>query len=127
MRHVSLLRIVIFLTIAPLGCMNVRTTYYDIDIRPTQPENCVEVLKVRDINQPYKVIGLAEVSASELHNIRDIVQRLKKAAGQMGGDAISDLQCKSGATGFPITPDGETHFGFFWNSCSAKVLVWQKH
>jgi len=107
--------------------MSVRTTYYDLEIRPGRPDNCVEVLEVRDINQPYKVIGQVEVSAGKLYDVKDIVQRLKKAAGQMGGDAISDLQCNSGATGVPITPDGETHFGYFWNSCSAKVLVWQKH
>lgn len=126
MRHISLRHIAVFLAIVPLGCMSVRTTYYDIDTRPARLADSVEVFDVRDVNQPYKVIGLVEVSASELYDVRNVVQRLKKAAGQMGGDAISDLQCKSGATGVPVTPDGETHLGYFWNSCSAKVLVWQK-
>lgn len=125
MKHVPLRKVITFLAIVPLSCVSLRSIRYEDTPRNPRPDYPVEILESKDVYQPYKVIGLVEVSAGKWHNLTGVMERLKDAARKMGGQALVDLRRQAVGTGVPISQDGTTYLGYVRELWSAKVIVWE--
>jgi hypothetical protein len=81
----------------------------------------IEVLDVSAVTRPYIVMGLAEAETTTLH---EAVDRLRREASKIGGDAILDiLPCPGGNTtmALPIFGDMSFRSGRIW---TARVIRW---
>ena len=108
------------------GCVNVRSIPYENKLREPKPESYeIEIVDVKDIYRPYKIIGLVDANAGKRHNTQDVMQKLKNAAKQMGGDALIELQNQPIGGGLPIQ-GGTMYSGHIRDLWKAKVIVWGK-
>ena len=62
---------------------------------PKQPD---QVVYVDTITRPYEVIGYVTANVERRQTEDDIIEKLKREAAMLGGDAITDIQ--SNASGF---------------------------
>jgi hypothetical protein len=109
-----------------LGCVSTRSIRYEAVGRASRPKDAaIEVLDLHDICRPYKVIGIVEANAGKLHNNEDTLNHLKKEAGKIGADAITELDVGEGS-GVVAAPAGGTWVaGRPRKNWRAKAIVWQ--
>jgi hypothetical protein len=126
MRQALLVGIVLISASLFSGCMSVRSYYYHGCYREPRPEGAsVEILEPQEVNRAYRVIGEVEAKANRGTDIVKVMERLKRAARRMGGEALVDLQYQSKGTGIPVTRDGSTYVGYVRDFWRGKVIVWE--
>lgn len=121
-RYITFLSFMLILT----GCVSVRSVRYESAARPPRPDCPIEILDVKDVNRPCRIIGRVEAAADERISLSRVMNKLRDAARKMGGDALADLQHQSVATGVPVSQDNSLYFGYVRDLWSAKVIVWEK-
>lgn len=80
------------------------------------------VVDVRHTNRSYAVIGCVEIKASDFYSAEKIVQKLRKKAALLNGDAISDVCQEPLAEHFPYFFDYLNLYQYRW---SAEVIQWR--
>jgi len=105
------------------GCLSTKISRYtDEKLPPTPKEFNVQLVHPENIVEvPYDVIGYIEIKASELYSADFIINRLRKKARAIGGDAISDVNQQIVEEKFPSLLDYLNFYGTVW---SAEVIRW---
>ncbi len=55
-----------------------------------------EVTYLEVVSQPYDVIGTVTVNAERNQRLNDVIERMKREAAGMGGDAITNIRTNAG-------------------------------
>lgn len=120
--------VILAICLLPMGCamVNVRCISYESTPRTPKPQDYViEIVDLKDIDNPYKVIGEVDANAGKKHDTNDVLEKLKKAAKKMGGDALIELQSQPIGGGVPYQ-GGMIYSGHIRDLWKAKVIVWEK-
>ena len=86
----------LFIALQLWGCAQITSINYETSPRERKPNDYgVEILDSRNITRPYKVIAVIYCSGGLFDNDNDIVDRIRKEAKKLGGDALIDLDKKA--------------------------------
>ncbi len=81
--------ILIFAAMLCSGCLMRKTETQVITELPSKNKHAhIEVIELKNVPKPYRVIGTIEVKAGMLDDEDAVIASLKKRARRMGGDAI---------------------------------------
>lgn len=105
--------------------MSVKTFSYETEPRAPKPKDYpIEILDAGDINRPYKIIGLVQANAGQLHSIEDTLEKLREAAREMGADALLNIDNEPyGETSSNV--GGVRYYGHLRELWRAKAIVWE--
>ncbi|MFT5387374.1 MAG: hypothetical protein ACI9E5_000501 [Candidatus Omnitrophota bacterium] len=78
-------------TLYHINSEDISTDYYPSKKSPT------DVVYLEDINRPHEIIGYVTVNAERRQRISEIIEKMKRETGLLGGDAITNI--KSDSTG----------------------------
>jgi hypothetical protein len=125
---VNILRNIIVLSIIALyiaGCVNVKSIPYETTARaPKSDIFPIELYESKDVQKPYKVIGIVQADAGKLHSVSDVLEKLRSAARMMGADALIDLSNQPIGGGVPSNR-GTIYSGYVRDLWSAKAIIWE--
>ena len=121
-----LLAVILFLVFASTGC-----SIYQIDSKDTSEDyfvpktNINDVSYVEKVDKPYTEIGIVTVTTERRQSQEDVLSKLKQEAGNLGADAITDLD--SSATDFwkKVAPKKALGNAYIRTTYSAKAIVWK--
>ncbi len=122
------LGVILAVCLLTMGCavVNVRTIPYESAPRSPKPQDyIIEVIDIKDIDRPYKVIGVVDANAGKKHDTADVLGKIKEAAKDMGGDAIIELQSQPIGGGVPYQ-GGMVYSGHIRDLWRAKVIVYDE-
>ncbi len=106
------------------GCVSVSVTNYEDAKRQPKPKDFnVKVLDLANVEREYKTVGNIELKLSELYSAEGAFARIRKIAGKMGGDAVSDVSQTHLPDKFPIFFDYLNFYASLW---TAEVIVWEE-
>ena len=105
------------------GCLSTKVTSYEDEVRASRPKDAlVPIVDLRNIDRPYQVIGYIEIKSSDVYTTEMIINRLRKKARKLCGEALSDVIQEPIEEKFPQFFDW---LNFYGNSWSAEVLIWE--
>jgi uncharacterized protein YbjQ (UPF0145 family) len=86
------------LTVCTSACSlyNVSSEETTLNYYPSKP-NTKGIEYLEDVSQPHEVIGYVTVNAERRQQLSEVVERMKREAAILGGDAVTNIQ--SDATG----------------------------
>ena len=116
----------LFLAVFSSGC-----TVYQIDSKDTSQDYYVpktsidQVAYIEKVDKPYTEIGIVTVTTERRRPLEDVLPKLKQEAGNLGADAITDLQ--SDATDFwkALPQQKFIGNGYIRTTYTAKAIVWK--
>jgi hypothetical protein len=88
------LTILVLLT-SSCSIYHIDSSYTTDDYYP--PASTSEVVYLESINQPHEVIGTVTVNAERRQRLNDVIEKMKREAGILGGNAITNV--RTDATG----------------------------
>jgi hypothetical protein len=107
------------------GCVSVKSVPYETTARAPKPDNFpIELYESKDIEKPYKVIGIVQADAGKRHSVAATLEKLRSAARRMGADALIDLSNQPIGGGVPSN-GGTIYSGHVRDLWSAKAIVWK--
>lgn len=117
----------VFISLALLvGCVSVKIVPYETQERLPKPtEFPIEILELKDITKPYKVIGIVQINAGGRHSVTDVLEKLRVAARRLGADALTDLNNQPIGAGVPVSGGGTIYSGHARDLWTAKAIVWE--
>lgn len=122
-RGLTILGIVLTLSACALT-LNPRVIQYEAFPRSAKPDDYpLEIFEEKDINRPYKTIGLVQVTARRTRDVAEVIEVLKAEARRIGGDALVSLQQQPLMRGAFTGQVGSA--GYREDLWIAKVVVWQ--
>jgi len=115
----------LFLAVFSSGC-----TVYQIDSKDTSDDyfvpktNIDDVAYVENTDKPYTQIAEVSVTTERRQVLTDVLPKLKQEAGNLGADAITDIE--SDATGFwkKYAPKDLSN-AYIRSTYTAKAIVWK--
>lgn len=126
MRGNNFLVLLCILTVILSGCVSVKSIPYETTARQPKPDNyLIDIYDSKDVNRPYKVIGIVQADAGKRHSVADTLEKLRSQARQMGGDALVDLTNQPIGIGVPTSKGGTIYSGHVRELWQAKVIVWK--
>ena len=91
---IFLLPVTLFLT----GCSLYHVNSEDISTEYHPSKNSpLEIVYLEEVTKPHEVIGYVTVNAERRQRIGEVIEKMKREAAILGGDAITNI--KSNATG----------------------------
>jgi len=69
---------------------HINSSYITDDYYP--PTSTSDIAYLEEINQPFKVIGTVVINAERRQSLSDVIEKMKREAGILGGNAITDIQ-----------------------------------
>ncbi len=96
-----------------------------LDYHPSK-RSSNDVVYIEKVSKPYTVIGYVTVNTERRHRISDIIDKMKREAAIMGGDAITDI--KTDATGIWKRLPAQHIIGnaYIRANFTAKVIIFDK-
>ncbi len=96
-----------------------------LDYHPSK-KTAADVVYIEKPNRPYKVIGYVTINTERRHRISEIIDKMKREAAIMGGDAITDI--KTDATGAWKRLPAQHIIGnaYIRANFTAKVIIFNK-
>ncbi|MCK5581132.1 MAG: hypothetical protein KAJ18_07645 [Candidatus Omnitrophica bacterium] len=123
MKKFILMLLMIFVT---SGCSLYRIDSEDVAtfLYPEKPAS--EVTYLENVDKPHEVIGFITVNAERSKSMDAIIRKMKREAGLIGGDAITNLQTNATGTWKKIRLQKLLGNAFIRAKFSATVVVFQK-
>ena len=94
MKRIPLLLILVLLT-SSCSIFHIDSSYTTDDFYPQTSAD--EVVYLEEIDQPFKSIGTITVNSERRQRLSDVIEKMKREAGIIGGHAITDI--RTDATG----------------------------
>ncbi len=116
----------LFLTIFASGC-----TVYQINSKDTSQDyyapktNIDDVSYVQTTDKPYTEIGTVSVTTERRQSWDDVLPKLKQEAGNLGADAVTDVQSDATDTWKKYAPQKLLGNAYIRTTYTAKAIVWQ--
>jgi len=116
----------LFLAVFASGC-----SVYRIDSKDTSQEYYVpktsidEVAYIEKVDKPYTEIGTVIVTADRRRPLEDILPKLKQEAGNLGADAITDLENSATDLWKRYAPQKILGNAYIRSTYTAKAIVWK--
>ncbi len=116
----------IFVLVVTAGCSLYRISSQDttVDYYPAK-QSSDEVIYLETVKKPSVQIGTVTVNAERRQRISDVLEKMKREAAILGGDAITDV--KTDATGAWKSLPAQEFIGngYIRANFTAKVIVFQ--
>lgn len=93
------------------------TNFYPSKSSPDQ------VKYVENVYQPYEVIGTVTVNAERSRAMNEVIEKLKKEAAILGGDAITDVKTNASGTWKKLPPQKFLGNAYIRANTTATVVV----
>ena len=122
----KILSLIIVLLATSFGCSiyhissdDVTSNYY-----PSKP-SAEDIVYLEEITQPHEVIGQITVNAERRQRIDEVIQKMKREAGILGGDAITNLQSDATGVWKQLPAQNIIGNGYVRANFSATVIAYQ--
>ena len=122
----SLIFTLFFLAIFSSGC-----SIYQIDSKDTSQEYYVaktsidDVAYIEKLDKPYTEIGTVTVTTERRQSLDDVLPKLKQEAGNLGADAITDVQNDATDLWKKLKPQKLIGNAYIRSTYTAKAIVWK--
>jgi hypothetical protein len=116
----------IFLALFASGC-----TVYQINSKDMSQEYYVPKTSIDDVtyvektDKPYTEIAEVTVTTERRQTLQDVLPKLKQEAGNLGADAITDVQSDATDLWKKYAPQKELGNAYIRVTYTAKAIVWQ--
>jgi len=108
------------------GCVSVKSIPYETTARQAKPADYpIEIYEWKDLNRPFRVIGIVQANAGKKHSVSDTLEKLRIQARKMGGDALVNLTNQPIGAGVPTSSGGIVYSGHVRELWRAKVIIWE--
>ena len=117
---------ILFLLVFSTGC-----TVYQIDSKDTSEDyyspktSLDEVSYVEKVDKPYTEIGTVSVTTERRQPQEEVLAKLKQEAGNLGADAITDLESSAGEMWKSLKPQQLLGNAYIRTVYTAKAIVWK--
>jgi len=121
-----LLFVFLFLAIFSSGC-----TIYQIDSKDTSEDYYVPKTSIDDVtyientDKPYTQIAEVTVTTERRQPLEEVLPKLKQEAGNLGADAITDLQSEATDLWKKMAPQKLLGNAYIRTTYTAKAIVWK--
>lgn len=117
--------IVSALVLVLAGCIRAQMIRFEATSRsPKPPDYLIEVIEKDQVKKPYKVIGEIWVRTGPAQDPNSVLNKMREAAKEMGGDALMDFGIQDARTG-AIMPVGSAAVFVAQVRYIAKVIVFE--
>ncbi len=116
----------LFLAVFSSGC-----TVYQIDSKDTSQDYYVSKTSIDDVayiekaDKPYTEIGTVTVTTERRQSWQEVLPKLKQEAGNLGADAITDVQNDATDLWKKIPPQKLLGNAYIRTTYTAKAIVWK--
>ena len=116
----------LFLAAFTSGC-----SVYQIDSKDTSQDYYVpktsidDVAYIEKVDKPYTEIATVTVTTERRQSLTDILPKLKQEAGNLGADAVTDIQSDAGDLWKSLKPKELLGNAYIRTHYTAKAIVWK--
>jgi len=120
-------KITVLLLIAILtsACSVYRITSEETSPKYHPPRIATSVTYLEKVRQSHEIIGSVTVKTERRQHMEEIIEKMKREAGTIGGNAITDIQTDATGTWKKIPPQKLLGNAYIRANFSAKVVVFK--
>ena len=108
------------------GCTlyNIRSEETAAQYYPPRP-SANEVVYAETVSKPHEVIGYVTVNAERNQKMAEIIQKMKREAAILGGDAITDISSNATGAWKRVPPQKFLENAYIRANFNAKVIAYR--